>query len=296
MLMIEVLLATVIGILGVLLSPLLDGIERKLRATIQSRIGPPVMQTWYDIRKLFAKERRAPPGFSYTVYMLYLSFVLSLSALVVMPLAGVLRGVSGLALVAVLYTLAQSASVITPMTTYNPFAFIGASREIMIMLVNEACTLLALGLLGMYHHSSDLSSLAGVEATPSYMLVAALLLIAGYVSSSRIPYDLAEAEPELASGVLIEFGGPYLALYMLSIYIRRFATKYIASYVLLAPFIASPHLLTAISLVTACLLWICYAAFAQIVGRSRVDVAPLTLFKLYLPILLASLLLRALGM
>jgi formate hydrogenlyase subunit 4 len=48
------------GILYVLFAPLvggvLAGIDRKLTARLQGRIGPPLFQPFYDVGKLFLKE------------------------------------------------------------------------------------------------------------------------------------------------------------------------------------------------------------------------------------------------
>lgn len=42
-----------------LLGGLVAGLDRKITARFQSRFGPPVMQPFYDVAKLFAKEPRA---------------------------------------------------------------------------------------------------------------------------------------------------------------------------------------------------------------------------------------------
>lgn len=294
--LLTVLVAVAVVLTGLLASPLLDGVERKIRAAIQSRLGPPVTQTWLDLAKLVSKEPRAPPGSVYTVYMVYLTLVLSLASLASLAVASILRGVAGLVLVAFTYTLAQNAAVVMPMATYNPFAFVGASREVMLMLVNEAAMLISLAFLALFTGSADLSALSAVAPSPSYMIVALVVLIASYVASARLPYDLAEAEPELASGILIELGGPYLAMYLLSLYVRRFVAKYLASYVVLAPLLRSPLTLASASIAMVPLLWVGYTVVSQLVGRSRVDIAPLTLFKVYTPLLLVSLILRAVGM
>ena len=42
--------------IALLLSPLFEGIMRKLRAAIHSRVGPPVIQPYLDLLKLLGKE------------------------------------------------------------------------------------------------------------------------------------------------------------------------------------------------------------------------------------------------
>ena len=52
-----VIFSSIVNILIVLiLSPFFDGFTRKVRALIQSRIGPPPLQSYYDIIKLMGKE------------------------------------------------------------------------------------------------------------------------------------------------------------------------------------------------------------------------------------------------
>src|SRR5512139_2827862 len=41
---------------ALVLSPLLEGSARKLRAMVHSRIGPPILQPYYDLAKLLGKE------------------------------------------------------------------------------------------------------------------------------------------------------------------------------------------------------------------------------------------------
>ncbi|MCX8170843.1 MAG: NADH-quinone oxidoreductase subunit H, partial [Candidatus Bathyarchaeota archaeon] len=45
---------------ALLISLLFDGVDRKLHARMQKRIGPPIIQPFYDLIKLFSKERIVP--------------------------------------------------------------------------------------------------------------------------------------------------------------------------------------------------------------------------------------------
>ncbi|MEM4844591.1 MAG: NADH-quinone oxidoreductase subunit H, partial [Ignisphaera sp.] len=69
-------------LLYIFLPPLLDGIERKIRAKIQTRYGPPtILQTWYDIIKLSSKELRIPPTLQYSIFLFILALSLSITTL-----------------------------------------------------------------------------------------------------------------------------------------------------------------------------------------------------------------------
>ena len=45
-------------ILAPLAGGLLAGLDRKLSARMQRRVGPPVLQPFYDVLKLFEKEKQ----------------------------------------------------------------------------------------------------------------------------------------------------------------------------------------------------------------------------------------------
>lgn len=73
---------------ALLLAPLCEGLMRKLRAAIHSRIGPPITQPYWDLLKLLGKEDlRSTRGSVYAAMpALTLGSALLLSALI--PLAG----------------------------------------------------------------------------------------------------------------------------------------------------------------------------------------------------------------
>ncbi|MEM2456833.1 MAG: NADH-quinone oxidoreductase subunit H, partial [Candidatus Bathyarchaeia archaeon] len=51
-----------------LMSLLFEGLDRKLHARMQKRIGPPLTQPFYDLIKLFSKERIVPATASARVF------------------------------------------------------------------------------------------------------------------------------------------------------------------------------------------------------------------------------------
>ena len=79
------LLSLAAAVISMALAPVYDGVERKVRAAIHTRIGPPVLQTWYDIVKLFSKEAVIPAGgtWSALVVVLELATLVATSALLV---------------------------------------------------------------------------------------------------------------------------------------------------------------------------------------------------------------------
>ncbi len=287
--MIRALVSVVAVVVVLLLAPLLDGVERKIRARIHSRIGPSVLQTWYDILKLFEKELVIPGRGLHIVLLVLLYLVLVLVAIVSGIAVVVYSYYLGFIAVVVLFLFVQAVSITLPFTTSNPFAIIGGSREVVLALVNEVFFTLSIALL-LY-----MNPLETAVFRPSIYLLIALMLIASYVASGRVPFDIAEAEPELASGALIEFSGPMLGVFMYSNLLKRFFIKLLPIMVLLWVAGFTGVKLLVYGFIGVIALWIIYAVIASLLGRTRVDIAPISLLKIYLPFIIVSILLYIMG-
>ncbi len=269
--------------LSCFLPPVLDGIERKIKARIHSRIGPPIMQTWYDLMKLFEKTVYLPQGTYHLILLIVLYFVLTIGAISVLLSISLINVFTALITSLILFMIGQVVFIAIPFMSSNPFAIVGGSREVMLMLVNETFTALVFGILLWY--TKGFTSIGS-----AYGVAVLLLLIAAYVSCARPPFDLAEAEPELASGVIIELSGPLLGLLHYSNLARRFFIKLFVTIICLIPLagytsssvvrIAVNGVILAVLL--ACILWCIYATLSALLGRSRIDVAPVFLLKIYI--------------
>ncbi|MEM0236933.1 MAG: NADH-quinone oxidoreductase subunit H, partial [Desulfurococcus sp.] len=102
------------------------------------------------------------------------------------------------------------------------------------------------------------------------------------------PFDIAEAEVELASGILVELSGRALALYLYSIYLKRYISSMLTAVVVFTLMPLNP--LVRFILVNASIpfIWILYSITSVMLGRSRIDLAPGTLFKVYIVLLTIS--------
>ena len=108
-----------------------------------------------------------------------------------------------------------------------------------------------------------------------------MMLVAVFASSGRLPYDLHEAEPEIASGTLIELSGPLLALEMYSHLVERWALAALPIYVSVLPLISNPILNAVAMAIGSTVLWCCFATTSALLGRSRVDLAVKSLGTIY---------------
>jgi len=263
--------------LALALPALLDGVERKLKAAIQSRIGPPIHQTVLDLLKLFRKELVLPRE---SMHILYMAFIyLSLSIVAVGSLiASITLGSMELFIAsAILLSIIQAIHVAMPFTTYNPFSIVGASRELVLAVINESALLITIGLAILVN---PLMSPPLIWRS-TYFLLLLELLIASYIASGRTPYDIAEAEPEIASGWLIEFSGPLLGIIIYANLLRKAIVKLVVGIVLAGLITGNGSMGLLLSLIAMALLWVAYTVVSTIVGRSRVDVAPKTMILMH---------------
>jgi NADH-quinone oxidoreductase subunit H len=211
-----------------LLGMVVSWVDRKVTARVQWRVGPPLLQPFYDFVKLLGKETIVPAGGSRLAFL----------GAPVMGLAGVtlvatIVGVSALwrehgfvgDIIVVLYLLAvpSLAVILGAAASRNPLASVGASREMKLLLGYELPFILALlvpvvktggmlriGDLMAYQaqNGSFASSLSGVLA-----LVVAILCTQAKLA--LVPFDQAEAETELMGGALVEYSGTPLAIFKL---------------------------------------------------------------------------------
>lgn len=214
-------------LLILLLAPLFDGAARKLKAFIQSRQGPPLLQPYLDLMKLFAKEDLQPGG----GLLFRAAPVVGLAALLVaamlIPLGGAppLGGYGDSIVWVYVMSLAAVAVMVGAFASGNPYAYAGAGRETMMMLTVEPIVVTALAAGFVKSKTLLLGGMMdwqlGHGMTASMAVAGIAFLLALQANMSRLPFDMVEAEGEVVDGPLIEYSGPRLALLKLSLCIRQ---------------------------------------------------------------------------
>ncbi len=298
-------LALSLAFLGaaVVIAPILDTVDRKLRARLHSRIGPPtILQTWYDIAKLLRKEIVVSEGGSAVIIPLFMTAASTLLALTALP-PGMPSPLAPLDLLyLIMFSAAAHASfILIAVSSGNVYAVIGGFREFVLVSVNEVVYVLGLTAVAL---STGVLSFSGAayygDIRPfSYIISFILLSLCLYVSSARVPFDLGEAEPELASGVLIELSGPLLAFGIISVLLKRFLSAAVTATAIAIPVmryfgiygLPGFGLLLGLTIV----VWVIHALIAASLGRSRVGIAVKTLIGLYIPLTLLAYTLLLLG-
>ena len=204
--------------LALLLAPLGEGVMRKLRAAIHSRKGPPFTQPYWDILKLLGKEDlRTTSGAVYALLpAVTLGSVLLLAALI--PMGGAAPLAFAGDVIVVLYVAAMSTVLVmlVGFSSASPYASVGSSREMMLLLCVEPTLAVAL-VAGAYKGGTlALSGIIDqqVRNGPSISMTigGVAFFLALQAVAGKLPFDIAEADQEIMGGPLVEQSGPRLAL------------------------------------------------------------------------------------
>ena len=200
-------------VLALLLAPtlgtLLCGVDRKLTARMQGRVGPSFWQPVYDLFKLFGKQ----PMMIHRIQIMYAILHLFFLMLVVVLL------VLGQDLLMILFCQAFSALclVIAAMSVRSPYSWIGSQRKILQMLAYEPT--LVLLILAVYLRTDSFMGCKVLESgTPliySMPLLFVSLLCVICIEFEKSPFDVASshhAHQEIVKGTMLEFSGPFLGL------------------------------------------------------------------------------------
>ncbi len=219
--------------IALLLAPLYEGVLRKLRAAIHSRIGPPLTQPYWDLLKLLGKEDLRPGGGAVYVSLppLALGSLLLLATLVPMG-AGAPLAFAG-DMIVVLYVAAMG-SVLIMLNAYasgSPYAYVGSSREMMMALSCEPVLAVALTVGAFKAGTLALSGIVAFQLRngPSISMTIAGLafFLALQAQSGKLPFDIAEADQEIMGGLLVEQSGPRLALLRWAIWTKQLVLAFL---------------------------------------------------------------------
>ncbi len=219
------------GLFAIALGLLLKGAERRTVARLQRRVGPPLLQPFYDLLKLTRKRTFVPDVAEARLFLTVpLIGVASMSVVAAMlPIAHVTDPpavLGDLLVVFYLVSLPAVALMLGGSASGSPFGAIGFSREMALMLAYEAPILLVIISVAMrVGAASGAPAIFSLSAIVQYqqihgpflldwrMIMAALTYAAFIPANLGIrPFDIPEAETELAEGPLLEYTGPSLGL------------------------------------------------------------------------------------
>ncbi len=237
----ELLFEAVVGTLGISVLALFlglsyKGIDRKIAAHMQNRVGPPLRQPFWDVSKLLMKESVMPDnavGWMYHAAPV-ISLAASITLLLYIPIAGytpILQGHGDIILILYLLTIPALSMVAGGFASGSPFATVGAQREMVTMMSYEfplAVAIIAIvWKLQEITGGGDVFTLSFIASNPLWgevgllgiiglILILLALVIVMPAELAKVPFDVGEAETEIAEGVLVEYSGRNLAMFYLA--------------------------------------------------------------------------------
>jgi NADH-quinone oxidoreductase subunit H len=216
---------------------------RKVLARLHLRLGPMdngwngMMQTIYDVLKLFTKEDPTPKAADAVLFMIApaIVFVPSLMAYIVIPFSPkwiVADMPLGLLFILAILSIAPLGMLMAGWASNNKWSLIGAVRTVGQQLTYEVPLLIAALPVVVMSGSMNLSKIVAAQSgtflwvlprwyiwnVPAFVL----FMIAGLMESKQTPFDLAEAESELVTGFATEYGSMRFGLIFLSEFSNTF--------------------------------------------------------------------------
>ncbi len=198
-------------------------IVRKVSALVQWRVGPPLFQPFYDIMKLIGKEILIPQDAQRTVFLaapiVGLAGVLLLSTILGVAAFWPEETFVGDIIVAIyLMVLPSLALILGSSASASPHATIGTSREMKLVMGYELPLVLAF-IVVIIKTGGQLNLAAIAEHTPALSISGMLAFLAALLCVQAklgfVPFDIAESETEVASGIIMEYSGALLAAWKL---------------------------------------------------------------------------------
>jgi ech hydrogenase subunit B len=194
---------------GPLLGGMVSGLDRILTARLQSRIGPPLLQPFFDVIKLLSKEMVIVNVWQ--AFCAFVYFAATSMALVLFFMQ------SDLLLILFIQAVGAIFLVVGALSSTSPFSQIGAHRELLQILSYEP--LLVLVVVGIYLETGSfrLSRILAWEE-PLLLKLPLLFVALGFgltIKLRKSPFDLStchHGHQELVKGLLTDYSGPLLGL------------------------------------------------------------------------------------
>lgn len=206
-----------VGLAYIFLAPfiggLLAGLDRIITARMQRRVGPPLLQPFYDVFKLLEKKTvvvnrlQNPAVFCHIVFMVLTGFLF-------------FEG-SDILLTVFVLTLSGVFLVLAAYSSGSPFSYLGAERELILMTAYEPMVLMAL--IGIYKVTESFRLWAIVSSLqPLILYLPGIFIGFLYILTMKLrksPFDISyshHAHQELVKGIMSDLSGQSIAMVEIS--------------------------------------------------------------------------------
>ena len=209
MYLIKIIIGTLLfAVIGTAVGCLLAGLDRKISARMQGRVGPPILQPYYDVRKLLEKDSVSVNNVegTYITCALIFAFIAG----------GIFFAGGNLLLSVFVLTLSSLFFILAAYSTRSPYSEVGAAREALQIMAEEPMSLFIAVAFFLATDSFDSSTVYGLPApaicTTWLAFVGFLFILT--IKMRKSPFDLSSshhAHQELVRGITTEMSGRTLA-------------------------------------------------------------------------------------
>ncbi len=206
----RIILAVCFIVLAPFVGGFLEGCDRKISARMQRRIGPPVLQPFYDVTKLFKKQ--------YVVVSRSVHFLL-VSYMSLMILTGAML-FAGTDLLMCFFVLSTAATFLyfAAAVTNSPYTTIGAQRELIQMMAYEPAVLLTAAGFYVAAGSFNTADIINYDYSliikmPGFFFAFVFIMT---IKMRKAPFDIStshHAHQELVKGITTEMSGKNLGIF-----------------------------------------------------------------------------------
>jgi len=234
--MINILIIIVFIVLNLIFAAvigmLFEGIDRKLKAKLQGRIGPSLFQSFIDQIKLINKESIIPKKATQNLFILapFASLGFVSLATIVLPI-GTLEPVLPFTgdFIAVLYLLTAASAflMLAGSASASHFGAIGTSREMTQIYSYELPLIIPFSAVFLLTKTFSFETILGYQSAYGWLITT--LPFAGIAfflcmiaKLGKPPFDSPEADVEIIEGSLAEYSGNLLSVFKLAGAIKLF--------------------------------------------------------------------------
>ncbi|TAM59387.1 formate hydrogenlyase [bacterium] len=221
----------------VVLAPLVQGAMKRLRARLQEKPGPPILQPYRDLAKLWTKEAVLPEGVSIIALCAPgVSLGVALTFAAALPFVDRSAGsIVDIVALAFLLGLGRFVLALAALDMRSAFTGMAASREMTFASLVEPALLIALLGGAALGRGTSFASLHGVPFGLAGALAFGAFFLLLLAETARVPIDNQETHYELTmihEGLLLEYAGWQLAMLQAAAYVRQLCFLLLAAILL----------------------------------------------------------------
>jgi len=204
--------------LWLLLAPLLPGVVNKVKAWVAGRRGPPVLQLYFDLARLWKKgvvlSTLASPGFVAGPAVAWVALLAAALLIPLGPAGGVISFKGDVLLLVYLLAVARFCMAWAALEVGSSFEGMGAAREVSYGVLAEVALITAVLSLSVQSGSVTLATMLAPSVGAAAALLAAGFFVVLLAENCRVPFDDPNTHLELTmihEVMALDHSGPPLA-------------------------------------------------------------------------------------